>query len=286
MTVRWTCIALSFAATFLAAVASAVGIYRPEIYARETASWAAQGVAQDLATLFVICPALLVTLYCCARGSARAVLILLGLQLYIVYSYVLYAFFVHFNGLFLVYVAVLGFSFWSLVDALNAVNVVRLAGMFEQGRAFRYQSLYLFVSAVVFALLWLTDVVSAFAAGTAPAGLADAGLTVNPVHVLDLAFVLPAMIVTSLLLLKQNPLGLLFTAPLLTFSAAMGVAIVSMAVMMRIRGLGGTTGGIIAAFVVLTAISTHLTYGFLRRMHVGSNSEADRVGAAIVGVVK
>jgi len=272
MTVGWTCLALSLAATLLAAVASAVGIYRPEIYARETASWAAQGVAQDLVTLLIICPALLVTLYFCSRGSARAVLLLLGLQLYIVYSYVLYAFFVHFNELFLVYVAVLGFSFWSLLDALNAVNVVRLARMFERGSAFRYQSLYLIVSGLVFALLWLSDIVSALAAGTAPAGLADAGLTVNPVHVLDLAFVLPAMIVTSRLLQKQNPLGLLFTAPLLTFSAAMGVAIISMAVMMRVRGLGETTHGIIAAVVVLTAVAMHLTYGFLRRMHVGTRS--------------
>ncbi|HJZ76072.1 MAG TPA: hypothetical protein VKE51_30260 [Vicinamibacterales bacterium] len=49
-------ITLSVGAALLAGIASAVGIWRPEIYARETASWAAQGVGQDVVTLFIVIP--------------------------------------------------------------------------------------------------------------------------------------------------------------------------------------------------------------------------------------
>jgi hypothetical protein len=50
----------------------------------------------------------------------------------------------------------------------------------------------LFVFGLLFALQWLSEIVLAIFSGTAPKGFADTGHPVNPIHVLDLAFVLPA----------------------------------------------------------------------------------------------
>jgi hypothetical protein len=69
-----------------------------------------------------------------------------------------------------------------------------------------------------------------------PKGVTEIGAPVNPVHVLDLAFILPGMIITAAALRKRKPLGLLFAAPLLTFSAVMGVAILAMFAAERARG--------------------------------------------------
>src|SRR6185295_17406390 len=104
------------------AVASAAGVFLPDIYAHETASWAAQGVGQDIVNLLVVFPAVLVSAYLMARGSVRGLLVWLGLLIYVIYSYVLYAFFVHFNRLFLVYVSVLGLAFWAFVGALSMLR--------------------------------------------------------------------------------------------------------------------------------------------------------------------
>jgi hypothetical protein len=255
---------LSLAAALLMAVASAAGIYWPEVYARETMSWAAQGIGQDIVNLFVIAPALALCSYFVARGSIRAWFVWMGLLLYVIYSYVLYAFFVHFNRLFLVYVSVLGLASWAVAGGLSGINLESIARACDRTRRYLPQAAYLAASGLLFALLWLSDIVPATLAGVAPRGLAEVGLAVNPVHVLDLAFVLPAMIVTSALLWKGHRLGMVFTVPLLVFAAAMGTAIAAMSAMMIARGLG-EGGGIIALFVVLVVVAMDLAYLFLRR---------------------
>lgn len=268
---RALCVALSLIAAFLMAVASAAGIYRPDVDANETASWAAQGVGQDIVNLFVVSPALLASAYFVARGSVRALLVWLGLLIYVIYSYLLYSFFVHFNRLFLVYVSVLGLAFWAFVGAASSLSFDRLSSVFDRERKYPGQVLYLLVSGLLFAALWLSDIVPALASGSTPCDLTEVGLPVNPVHVLDLAFVLPAMIVTSVLLWKRNVFGLFFAVPLMVFAAAMGAAIIGMSIVMRTRGLGHANG-VIGLFVVLVAIALGLTYACLRRSHPTADS--------------
>ena len=57
------------------------------------------------------------------RGSTRASLVTLGLLIYVVYSYILYAFFIHFGPWFLVYVAVLGLSTYALFGSVLGMNL-------------------------------------------------------------------------------------------------------------------------------------------------------------------
>jgi hypothetical protein len=258
---RWA--GLSVGAALFMAAASLAGILAPWVYANETASWAAQGVGQDLVNLFVVFPALVVAAFLMAGGSERALLVWLGLLLYVIYSYLLYAFFVHFNRLFLVYVSALGLAFWAFVGAACSVSLDRLSSVFDRSRRYAAAALYLMASGVLFAALWLSDIVPAVAAGTAPDDVVEVGLPVNPIHVLDLAFVLPAMIVTSVLLWKRSPFGVLFAVPLMTFAAAMGAAIIGMSVVMSGRGLAEPTA-VVVMFVVLIAIAVRLTYSVLR----------------------
>lgn len=89
-------------------------------------------------------------------------------------------------------------------------------------------STLLLVFGLLFALHWLSDIVPSLLSGITPRSITEIGVPVNPIHVLDLAFILPGMIVTAVTARKRSPLGLLFAAPLLTFSAAMGIAILSM----------------------------------------------------------
>jgi len=261
---RW--IALSVAAGVLMAVASAAGIYAPGVYANETVSWAAQGVGQDFVNVVLVFPALMVSAYFVARGSSRALLVWFGLLIYIVYSYVLYAFFVHFNRLFLVYVSVLGLSSWALAGASADLRLERLTAEVDRAGPRVAPAVYLMASAVFFGLLWLSEIVPAIVSGSTPPGVTEVGLPVNPIHVLDLAFVLPAMAVTSVSLWKRRPFGVFFAVPMMTFAAAMGAAIAGMSIVMERRGLVPDASGTIALFGVLVAIALALTSTFLRRV--------------------
>lgn len=241
-----------------AGVASAAGAFVPSTYARETASWAAQGVGQDLANLFVVLPALIVCAVRAARGSVRALLIWQGLLMYLVYSYVLYAFFVHFGPLFLVYVATLGCSFYALAGSLLDLNVRELAARIRDVAAARRMSALLLATGLLFAFLWLTDIARALASGGVPPSVVEVGLPVNPIHVLDLAFALPALILTGWLLRRRTPYAVAFAAPLATLLMAMGLAIVVMVFVMRARGVAVSLvmPAMVTAIVVLAGVVT------------------------------
>jgi hypothetical protein len=269
---------LALAAAILMGGASAAGIFLPFVYAKETPSWAAQGMGQDVVNLIVVLPAVAICIAHGARGSLRAVLVLLGLLFYMIYSYVLYAFFVHFNALFPIYVAVLGLSFYALVGMLMEMDSIAVRSLFAAKRG-RAASAYLMASGVAFAILWLASIASAIAAGGTPPDVIEAGLPVNPVHVLDLAFVLPGMIVTSVLLWRRRPFGFLLAVPLTTFAAAMCLAIVGMMLFMRTRGLPAPAA-LIAGLVVVSGLAVALTIDLLRPSVGGAGNPAPALESA------
>jgi hypothetical protein len=247
---------LSVAAAILTAAASAGGIFLPSTYARETPLWGTQGAGQDVVNLIVVVPLLLACAWRARRGSVRAALVWFGVLLYLVYSYVLYAFFVHFNALFLVYLGVLGTSAYALAGAAAGLDARAWANCLSLARGERALSVLFMATAVLFGALWLSEIIPALEAGRTPQSAIDTGLIVNPVHVLDLAFVVPAMIVTSALLLKRRPAGLLVAVPLATFMAIMGLAIVGMAVATSLHGLGSAI--VAAPMTVLVGVTALL----------------------------
>jgi hypothetical protein len=256
-------LALTAPIAVAAGLASAAGAFMPSTYARETASWAAQGVGQDLANFFAVLPALIFCAVRARRGSIQALLVWQGLLLYLVYSYVLYAFFVHFGALFLVYVAALGFSFYALAGSVLDVSAQTIAARFHDAAAARRMSVLLLTTGLLFAVLWLADIVRALASGGVPPSVVDVGLPVNPIHVLDLAFALPALTLTGWLLRRRHPYAIAFAAPLATFLIAMGLAIIVMVFAMRARGVAVSLAmpAIVTAIVVVAGV---LTASYLR----------------------
>src|SRR3954469_4178386 len=117
VSVSRTWIGLSWLASLLMALASAAGLFVPAVYAKETASWGAQGAGQDLVNLFVAVPTLTLSAWYVRKRSVRALMVWIGALIYVVYSYLMYAFFVHFGPVFPLYVAVLGLSAFTLVGA-------------------------------------------------------------------------------------------------------------------------------------------------------------------------
>jgi hypothetical protein len=228
---------LTLPIALLVAIASVAGLAIPAIYAKELPSWAAQGMGQDAINLLVVVPLLVVTYVRMVQGSFAAWLVWLGGVIYLAYSYVLYAFFVHFGPLFPIYVAVLGLSFYAFLGSVLSVPREHLVKTFESLRPPRAIVALLLVEGTAFSALWLGDIARAIASARTPESATALGFVVNPVHVLDLAFALPAMIVTAVLLLRQNPYGWLFAVPLLVFSALMAAALAGMTIAMQVDGL-------------------------------------------------
>lgn len=236
--------------SLLVVVASVAGLADPRVYGQETENWATQAKGQDLGNLLAV--AVLVGAALRYRqGSQRAALVWLGTLLYLVYAFVVYAVAVHLNYLFLVYVAVLGLSAWGVIFT---VGPIRSAGVLHrQGRRRTVAAWVLIATGVMFAGLWLSELVPALLTGTVPASVTDAGLWVNPIHVIDLSMVLPGFIICGTAALHGREHGLFWLVPWLVFSVLMGSSIVAAMVLTTVAGAGGTLAPTVVVSVVVAA---------------------------------
>ena len=163
------------------------------------------------------------------------------------------------------YVAVLGLSAYALFGSVLDMDLDEVSERLAANPRTGLVSILLLVFGLLFALQWLSDIVPSLLSGITPQSIAEIGAPVNPIHVLDLAFILPGMIVTAVTARKRSPLGLLLAAPLLTFSAAMGIAILSMFLAEHGRGVPTSVVPVVViSFVVL--VSLYGTYAFLREI--------------------
>lgn len=245
------------------ATASYYGAFVADTYIRDSASMGTQGMGQDVFDLFVVVPLLLIALAFTLRGSRTAFLLLTGTVFYVLYSYVIYAFGVHFNSLFLVYCTALGTSFYAFLLCVIELTKLQMHRWFGASVPLLGTGVYFIIVAVLFYLLWLMDVVPAILGNSVPASVADNELLVNPVHVLDISLALPGLIVTAILLFRKQPLAYVFAPIYLIFTILIALALIAMVLAMQQKGIVEdiSTMGI---FTVLAVISAVFLYKFYR----------------------
>ncbi len=231
-------------ATALAAV-SAFGILLPSTYARETPAWAAQAIGQDWFDLLVAVPWLALTSRRADRDAGAGRLLLAGGVLYAVYELVIYAFGVHFNALFLLYCGALGLALLTLL--LLGVSLLRSPPppWPAAGPPTKTVAGLLFGTGALFAFLWLAEILPALAHGETPASVGIAALPTNPVHVMDLAVILPAHVAAAAMLLQRRTAGEALATILLAFGLLMSASIGGMLLVMRLRAVPASSGVIL-----------------------------------------
>ncbi|NVB81168.1 MAG: hypothetical protein HOV81_22420, partial [Kofleriaceae bacterium] len=124
---------------------------------------------------------------------------------------------------------------------------------------------FLVAVGVAFALLWLAEDIPAVLTGPSPA-LAETGLFTNPVHVIDLSFVLPAFLVAAVQLWRRRSDGFLYAPVLLAFGAVMAASIAGMMVVIRLSG-GVAPIAVIAVMTAVTIVATAMWCWTARRLH-------------------
>ena len=255
---------LSLAIAVLVLIASSAGLFLNSLYARATMSWIVQTFGQDIANL-VAAVTLFIAVYFVNKGSIKAFLVWIGVLLALLYAYIIYAFDIHFNSLFLVYVAIVGLSFYALVGSMIHIHLDNLQPYFAATTKARLVSVFLLVLAILFALLWLSEDIPALLTEKIPPSVTQANLPTSPVHVLDLGLLLPAMIITSMLLWRRKLLGYLLAIPLLVFSILTGIGILTTFLAMSSKGMPTSLGVelFIAAIIVVSLILSVL---FLREV--------------------
>lgn len=253
----------TLATASLIVVASAGGLLSAGTYSRETVSWAAQGIGQDLVNLVVIVPTLVISSLYVVRRTRPALFVLLGAMMYTIYTYSIYCFAVHFNQFFLVYCAILGLSAYATIVITSETDIAGLKSWFDHGTSARLAAGLLFVLALAFSVLWLSEIVPAILRNTMPRSQQEAGLNTNPVHVLDLSIVLPGFFIASVLFWKKHTLGYLLVPTLLVFATLMDITIGFLIIYMEVRDVAAN-GPPAILFALLGILTMSVFAGLVR----------------------
>ena len=211
---RATADLLAWTATILAAIATAAGLFITGLY-RDVPFWAEQARGIDLATLFLAVPILVIALLAARGGSLIGRLVVIGALLYLVYNYLIYTTSVAMNRIAIVYIATLGLSTWSLVLMVLRTDLTAAGGHVLKRLPGRTTAALLTVVALLFGLLWLSQIAAFTTSGTIPADLKRANLPANPVYALDLGLFLPLVLVGSVGLFRRRPTAAAFALPML-----------------------------------------------------------------------
>jgi len=271
-----TSLRLSVVAAMLAVIGNVIALRVERIYAALTPTFLTEAIAQDVVNLMIVSPLWLVLTVLALRGSMRAYLIWIGVSTFTAYNYVIYAFAIPFGPLFLLWVSVLGLSLYSLIGAITAIDCKVVQLCFPNRSAVQVAAWFLMITAVLFSLLWLSEDVPALVTGKTPQSLIDLALPTNPVHILDLAFFLPAAIVTGALLIKRRAFGFVVAPAFSVFLILVGLPILLTPVIQAVRGQEANWGitvpiGILTVFsaaVLAPAYSPQFSALMIRRAAV------------------
>jgi hypothetical protein len=214
----------------LLGVAAGGGVFIDDLY-RDIPYFVAQAVGQDFLACHSASRSYRLCYPCQSRFSARKGN-LVGVLVYLVYTYVVAAFDVKFNSFFLVYVALLGCSLYALVGGLATVNMAEIKACFTEKTPAKPISIYLAVLAVLFYFLWLSEIFPALMAGKIPQSILDNGTPTSAIHVLDMAWILPAFSITAVSLWRKQALGYTLAGVPLSYSVLLISAILGMVVVM------------------------------------------------------
>lgn len=197
-------------------MAALAGLIVGDFY-RDAPFWAQQARGIDLATLLIAVPLLVIGLWTARHGSSLGRLLVVGGLLYMIYNYVIYATSVEMNPLAAAYIAILGLAVWSLALDLLDGGLAIAAQPVIRRLPRRLSAWVLLIVAVLFGLLWLSQIAAFTLTGTRPPDLDRAGIPANPVYALDLAIFLPLAVVAAVGLLRGNVLAGAFALPMLVW---------------------------------------------------------------------
>lgn len=251
--------------TFTTIHGETVQIYGSGLYANDSVSVVAQGVAQDWVTLLMGIPLLIVSLVFANKGSFRGRIVLTGTLGYFWYSFMTYTFLWNYNSLFLVYVALVVASMYAFILALLSFDVAAVPAHFKANFPRRFMGVLQICIGAALCMLWLGRIVPGLLAGEPPVGLDH--YTTLPIQAMDLGFIVPAAILSGILVLRRRPFGYLLTAVIILKAITMTTCLTAMIVSQAVSGVPMSAGElmIFPTFNAFTVVALVLLMRSIKR---------------------
>jgi len=215
---------LSIIIAILAAVTSAGGLFVKNLYNDNDfvkAAW----YSNDIITLFVVVPLLVITILFSKKSSPRWLMIWIGLLGYMFYNFAFYLFGAVFNIFFLLYAALFSLSAVTLILLLSNSDISNITSMFSKKTPVKVISIYLLLIATGLFLAEMSMVILFLIAGTIPETIKLTAHPTSVIFALDLSIVIPVSIMAAFLLWKRNSWGYVMSIIMLVKGFAYGLVL-------------------------------------------------------------
>jgi hypothetical protein len=244
------------------------------LYYYDTVSSAAQMQANDLTTLVLGLPLLIISTILAFRGSMRGRLLMTGTLGFFLYTYMSMSFATAFNQLFLVYVVLFSLSLFAFISAMMSFDLASLPTYFNE-RLPRRAIAGLLIAAGVFLLIaWVGGrILPPLLQGTVPP---LENVTTMVIQVLDLGLILPLAVLAGILLLHRKAWGYLLASVAVMKMMTMGFAVTGMGINMALSGVPDSPV-IVGIFGVLTLVN--LVLGIILLKNVQSRPRLETAAA-------
>lgn len=198
----------------LLVIAAAVGLMNPQIYQPFMPEALLIGLPVQDAVALAAAPGLVAAMILTRRGSTRALVLWVGLLVFVPYYYAFYVFDPAYTVVYPIYLALLGLGVYSLAGLLANIDLEAFAAQVDERMPVRWIAVVLGM-ALLFVPIWGSKI----AAGIATQQPDDAFL----VFVMDLAFMIPAMTFAAVQVWRRRPVGYLLSGVLLVKAAISGI---------------------------------------------------------------
>ena len=213
-----------------------IEIFGKGIYRHMSSDVAVQGIAQDYITLFIAIPLLIISLIGYRKKSIRASFILTGTLGYFLVTYLFYMVMAMYNELFLMYVVLLGLSFFALFLAFNQLSRLNILELFSSKTPNKFVGWFLIINSVAIAFLWLSIIVPPLLNGTIyPTELNH--YTTLIVQGFDLGLLLPVCFISGILLISKQPNGYLYSTVYIVFLSVLMTALTAKIIAMAMNSV-------------------------------------------------
>jgi len=250
-------------------ISCTMSIFNNDIYL--DGEWAnAQWLGQDIVTLVLALPLLLISL---SRGvvddNFKWKLVNSGILLYYVYTYSFFMFAAELTFLYLLHLPIYGLAVISFV--MTCVDIFGKSRTLEFGkRSLKITiAVYLAFIALMVAVLWLGDIYAHLSEPGHRSETPD-GKAPLIIYSLDLALILPLMILSAIQLLKGTTFGYKLTGIILIKTSTLGFALMAMGLSMYIQKLSPEYF-LIVLWSILGILGTALSISYLKNLQSGSS---------------
>ena len=221
------------------------------LYFYDTVSTAAQMQANDLITLVVGLPLLIISTWQALRGSLRGRLLLTGTLGFFLYTYMSMSMLTAYNSLFLVYVALFGLSLYAFILGMLSFDLEDLPSHFSAHLPHGWIAGVLFAMGGFLFLAWMGRIIPPLMKSTTPA---LENTTTMVIQVMDLVLIMPLAILSGLLLLRRTAWGYLLASVTVLKGLTMALAVSTMGINMALNGVSDSSV-LMIIFLVLTFLN-------------------------------